>query len=158
MHAIQIQISRCEKVTLVSQSYIFCTANEQTFVFPDVVWKWNSCLHRKWVEGMSWSDWGVLLSSKPPSAGSGSAFLMPYTSLPVVFSLFDHMFCCSDIVVKTPQNLQEPNSSEDSGCAAKNAFQEVPYSQRGEEMVHKRPEADYKRLLEACGGMPHKSN
>lgn len=51
-----------------------------------------------------------------------------------------------------------PNSSEESGSTAKNAFQEVPYSQCGEEVVHDRPEAAYKRLLEACGRMPHKSN
>lgn len=75
-----------------------------------------------------------------------------------LFQFLYHMFCCSDIVVKTPQNLQVPNSSEESGCAAKNAFQEVPYSQRWEEVVLNRPEAAYKRLLEACGRMPHKSN
>lgn len=68
------------------------------------------------------------------------------------------MSCCSDVVVKVPQNLQAPNISVESGCAAKNAFQEVPYSQRGKEVVHNRPEAAYKRLLEACGRMPHKSN
>lgn len=68
------------------------------------------------------------------------------------------MSCSSDVVVKGRQTLQVPNISEGSGCAAKNAFQEVPYSQRAEEVVHNRPEVAYKRLLEACGRMPRKSN
>lgn len=32
-------------------------------------------------------------------------------------------------------------SSEELGCAAKNAIQEVPYSQRAEEVVHNKSEA-----------------
>lgn len=75
-----------------------------------------------------------------------------------LFPFFYHMSCCPDIVVKLPQNLQVPNISEESGCAAKNAFQEVPYSQSREEVVLNGPEAAYKRLLEACGRMPRKSN
>lgn len=35
------------------------------------------------------------------------------------------------------------NSSEESGCAAKKAIQEVPYSQRGEEVVHNKSEVAY---------------
>lgn len=68
------------------------------------------------------------------------------------------MSCCSDIVVKVSQYLRGPNISEESGCAAKKAFQKVPYSQPREEVVRSTPEVAYKRLLEACGGMPHKSN
>lgn len=77
-----------------------------------------------------------------------------YNHPPALSLLF---FYTCPVVVKAPQNLQGLNNPEESVCAAKNAFQEVPYSQRREEVVRSRPEAAYKRLLEACGRMPHKS-
>lgn len=66
----------------------------------------------------------------------------------------------SDIVVRVPKNLHERGylRRNRGGRAAKKAFQEVPYPQAGEEVVRSSPEVVYKRLLEACGRMPRKSN
>lgn len=62
-------------------------------------------------------------------------------------SYFISFFDACPVVVKAPPTLQELNDPEESGCMAKNAFQEVPYSQCREEVVHSRPEVAYKRLL-----------
>lgn len=62
-------------------------------------------------------------------------------------SYFISFFDTCPVVVKAPPNLQELNDPEESECTAKKAFQEVPYSQRREEVVHSRPEVAYKRLL-----------
>lgn len=79
---------------------------------------------------------------------------------PPLFLILFHMSRRSDIVVRVPKNLHERGylRRNRGGCAAKKAFQEVPYPQAGEEVVRSSPEVVYKRLLEACGRMPRKSN
>lgn len=123
----------------------------------------NFCLYLKWSTFICFS---TLYSLFPDLVGKSNRLVQLRKRLkPTPSSLTQPFFflslfasCCSDIVVKAPQNLHMPNSSEESECAAKNAFQQVPNSQRGEEVVRYRPEAAYKRLLEACGRMPRKSN
>ncbi len=125
--------------TMVSHGLcIVCEVNAQNFAFLMVRNMTGSQLKKIWKQHQ--------LAAARPSCAPYVCFSRPFVLL------FWH--CCQS----PSKSTSAFNISEESGCAAKNSFQEVPYSQRGEEVVLNRPEVAYKRLLEACGRMPYKSN